>query len=109
MMPHMEPGIQFGLGTPILFWVILATLVSLLVIGACIWLGVSFLKKQRTSSIHYAPQPQDAYHNYEQGYHPEQPLEETYQEEEQSYPDPKPTPQYEQPQVQYSHTRGSEH
>jgi len=108
MMPNMGPGIQSGMGTPLLFWVVLATLVSLLVIGACIWLAARLLKKQRTASIYYAPQPQDAYHNYERGYHAEQPAEDTYQEEGQSYSYPKTMPPYEQPQAQYSHTRGSE-
>lgn len=109
MMPNMGPEIQSGMGTPLLFWVVLAVLVSLLVIGACIWLAARFLNRQRTASIHNAPQPQDAYHHYEQGYHPEQPAEETYQKEEQSYPYPKPMPPYEQPQAQYSHASGSEH
>jgi hypothetical protein len=92
-MPNMMPG----MGTYMLFWLALATLVFLLLIGTCIWLVAGWLKKQRTSMMQDIPQPQDAYEGYEQGNQPLEQPPETYQEGGQRYY----YPQNEQPQAQH--------
>jgi flagellar basal body-associated protein FliL len=97
MMPQMMEGI----GTPMLLWIILTTIVALLLIGACIWLVVNWQKHQRRARLQARPQPQDVYTEHEYGYQPQQPVEtESYQEGGQRHPYPQP--QYEQPQVQHN-------
>ena len=93
----MMPNMMFGMDAFMFFWVALVTLISLLLIGACIWFIVSRLKKQKTPTPQYTPQPRDAYEEYEQGYRPQQQPLETYQEGDRSYP----YPQNEQVQTQY--------
>ncbi len=93
MMPNMMPG----MGAYMFFWIALITLVCLLLIGACIWFVVSWLKKQRAPKMQGTPQPRDAYEEYEQGYQPQQQQLETYQEGGQHYS----YPQNEQGQTQY--------
>lgn len=108
MMPTMGPGVMFGMEVSMLLWIVLATLVSLLVIGACVWLALSLLKKQRISPKQYSDQPQDAYPTYERGYQAEQPSAETYQEAGEFHSYSEPRPQYEQPQAQYPQAVSSE-
>jgi hypothetical protein len=92
----MMPNMMFGMGTPLFFWLVLATLVCLLLIGTCIWLVASRLKKQRAPLKQETLQPRDIYEGYKQSYQPQlQPLE-TYQEGGQRYS----YPQNEQPQAQ---------
>lgn len=93
MMPHM----MFGIATSMFFWLALATLVCLLLLGICIWLVASWLKKQRAPMIQATPQPRDAYEGYEQGYQPQRQPPETDQAGDQRYS----YPQNEQPQAQY--------
>ena len=101
MMQTMGPRVMFGMEVSILLWIVLATLVSLLVIGACVWLALSLLKKQRISPKPNSDQPQDAYPTYEErDYQAEQPSAETYQEDGEFHLYSKPTTQYEQPQAQ---------
>jgi cytochrome c-type biogenesis protein CcmH/NrfF len=71
MMPTTGPQMMFGMGVSMLLWIVPAMLLSLLVIGACVWLILRLLKKQGIS--------------------------------------PEPTPQYEEPQVQYPQIVSSEH
>ncbi len=103
----MMPNMMFGIGAYVVFWTMVGTLLCLLLIGACTWLVVNLLKKQRTPPMHYTPQPQDAYQDYQQGYQPQQQPPETYQEGGQHYP--YPLPQYEQPQAQYPQMVSPEH
>ncbi len=101
MMHQMGPGMMVGMGASMLCWIVLTTVVALLLIGACTWLVVNWLKYQRRARMQAGPQPHDAYTEYEQGYQPQQPAEtETYQEGGQRYPYPQL--QYEQPQGQYN-------
>lgn len=110
MMPTTGPQMMFGMGVSMLLWIVPAMLLSLLVIGACVWLILRLLKKQGISPKQYAHQSQDAYLTYEQGYQAEQPpAETTSQDAGQCYPFPEPTPQYEEPQVQYPQIVSSEH
>jgi hypothetical protein len=101
----MMPNIMFGMGTYMFFWLALATLVCLLLIGTCIWLVAGRLKKQRTPMIQDTPQPRDAYEGYEQGYQPPEPPPATYQEGGQHYS----YPQNEQPQAQYQEMEQLQH
>jgi hypothetical protein len=101
MMPNMMPG----MGTYMFFWLALATLVCLLLIGTCIWLVAGWLKKQRTPLMQDTPQPRDAYEGYEQVYQPQQQPPETYQEGGQPYS----YPQNEQPQAQYQEMEQLQH
>ena len=104
----MMPNMMFGMETYMFFWIVLVTLISLLIIGACIWFAVSRLNKQKTSTRHYTPQPRDAYEEYEQGYQPQQqPPEtyETYQESGQRYA----YPQNEQGQTQHQEMEQIQH
>jgi len=100
MMQQMGPGMMFGMTASMLFWVVLVTVIVLLLIGACTWLIVNWLKNQRHTRMQAVPQPrEESYAEYEQGYQPQQPAEiETYQEGGQHYIYPQA--QYEQPQVQ---------
>jgi hypothetical protein len=95
MMQNMMPGMEAYM----FFWIVLAILVSLLLIGICAWLIAHWLKKQRASTIQLGPQPHNIYQEYEQGYQPQpqaQPAE-TYQEGGESYGYPQA--QYEQQQT----------
>lgn len=74
-----------GMGTNMIFWIVLITLICLLIIGACAWLVARLLNKQKASTTQYVPQPRDAYEEYEQGYQPQQQPPETYHEGGQSY------------------------
>jgi len=76
----MMPNMMFGMGTYMFFWIVIITLVCLLIIGACAWLVVSWLKKQKAPMTQYTSQPRDAYEEYGQGYQPQQEPLETYQE-----------------------------
>ena len=67
----MMPNMMSGMGPYIFFWLALATLVCLLLIGTSIWLVAVWLKKQRTPMLQDTPQPRDAYEGYEQGYQPQ--------------------------------------
>lgn len=110
MMPMMGPQMMFGMGMSMLLWIVPAILLAFLVIGACVWLVLHLLKKQGISAKPYGDQLQDAYSTYEQGYQAEQPLaQKTSQEAEEFYPFSEPTPQYEEPQVQYPQSVSSEH
>lgn len=93
----MMPNMMFGMGIYMFFWLVLAALVCLLLVGTCIWLVAGWLKKQSTPTMQNIPQPQDVYEEYEQGYQPEQQPLETYPEggEHYSYS------HTEQPQAQY--------
>ena len=93
MMPNMMPG----MGTYMFFWIAIITLVCLLIIGACAWFVVSWLKKHKAPMRQYTAQPRDAYEEYEQGYQPQQQPPEAYQEDGQRYA----YPQNEQGQTQY--------
>ncbi len=64
MMPNMMPG----MGTYMFFWLALAALVCLLLIGTCIWLVAGWMKTQRTPMMQDIPRLRDAYEGYEQGY-----------------------------------------
>ncbi len=86
-----------GMGTSMLFWIALITLICLLIIGACAWLLASWLKNHKASMTQYTPQPRDAYEEYEQGYQPQQQPPETYDEGVQRYA----YPPNEQGQTQY--------
>lgn len=101
----MMPNMMSGMGTYTFFWLILATLVCLLLIGTCIWLVANWLKKQRTHMMRGIPQPRDAYEGYEQGYQPQQQPPEIYQEGGQSYS----YPQNEYPQAQYQEMEQFQH
>jgi flagellar basal body-associated protein FliL len=100
MMQQMGPSMMFGMTASMLFWVVLTTVVILLLIGACTWLIVNWLKNQRQTRMQAVPEPrEESYAEYEQGYQPQQPAEtETYQSGGQHYIYPQA--QYEQPQVQ---------
>jgi hypothetical protein len=93
----MMPNMMSGMGTSMFFWIVLGTVVSLLLIGACIWFAVSWMKKHNAPTTYYTPQPRDAYEEYEQGYQPQQQPPEFYQEGDQDYS----YPQHEQAQTQY--------
>jgi hypothetical protein len=93
----MMPNMMSGMGVSMFFWIVLITLICLLIIGACAWLVVRLLHKQKASATQYVPQPRDAYEEYEQGYRPQQQPPETYQEGDQRYL----YPQNEQRQMQY--------
>src|SRR6266700_5956532 len=93
----MMPNMMFGMETYMFFWLALATLVGLLLIGTCIWLVAGWLKKQRTPLMQNTPQPQDAYEGYEQGYQAHEQPRATYQEGGQLYS----YPQDEQPKTSY--------
>ncbi|SRR6266516_2420573 len=94
----MMPTMMFGMATSLFFfWLVLATLLCLLLIGLCIWLVAGWLKKQRTPLMQNTPQPQDAYEGYEQGYQAHEQPRATYQEGGQLYS----YPQDEQPQTSY--------
>ncbi len=101
MMPNMMPG----MGTYMFFWLALAALVCLLLIGTCIWLVAGWMKTQRTPMMQDIPRPRDAYEGYEQGYQPPEPPPETYQEGGQRYS----YPQNEQPQAQYQEMEQLQH
>jgi hypothetical protein len=103
----MGPGMMFGMGAFMLFWIALATVVCLLLIGLFIWLVLNWQKKQRTPPLQDLPQPHDLYQAYEEGYQTQHSPQVTYQEGGQQHPYPQL--QYEQPPVQYSQTRSSEH
>lgn len=64
----MMPTMMFGMGIYMFFWLALAMLVCLLLIGTGIWLVAGWLKKQRTPMMQDTPRPRDAYEGYEQGY-----------------------------------------
>jgi hypothetical protein len=93
----MMPDMMFGMATSMFFWLVLATLLCLLLIGLGIWLVASWLKQHRTPQVQSTPQPRDAYEGYEQGYRPHEPQRAPYQEGEQLYS----YPQDEQPQTPY--------
>lgn len=76
----MMPMMMFGMASSLFFWLVLATLLCLLLIGTCIWLVAGWRQKQRTSRMQDTPQPRDAYEEYEQGYQPQQQPPITYQE-----------------------------
>jgi hypothetical protein len=101
----MMPNMMFGMGIAMFFWLVLATLVCLLLIGTCIWLVAGWLKKQRTPLMQDTLQPRDAFEGYEQGYHPPEPPPETYQEGGQRYA----YPQAERPQAQYQEMEQVQH
>lgn len=101
MMQHMGSGMMVGMGASMLFWIVLATIVALLLIGACLLLVANLLKNQKKARTPSGPQPQDGFAEYAQGYEPQKPVgTETYQESGQLYPYQQP--QYEQPEVQHS-------
>lgn len=92
MMYNTTPGIE-----PVtLFWIAIVVLLCLLV-AAFIGLYTRWLKHRRALPLQNKSQPQEAYHDYQEGYQPQQPLPETYEEAGQSYP----YAQDEQPQAQY--------
>lgn len=91
----MMPDMMFGMATSMFFWLVLATLLCLLLIGLGIWLVASGLKQQRTPQMQSTPQPRDAYEGYDQGYRAYVPPRPTYQEGDQLYT----YPQDEQPQT----------
>ncbi len=101
----MMPNMMFGMDAYMFFWVVLLTVVCLLLIGACIWIIVRGLKKQKTPTTHYTPQPRDAYEEYEQGYQPQQQPPETYQEGGRDYS----YPQNEQGQTQHQEMEQIQH
>jgi hypothetical protein len=101
----MMPNMMFGMGTYMFFWLALATLMCLLLIGTCIWLVAGRLKKQRTPMRQETLQPRDAYEGYEQGYQPQQQPPATYQEGDQHYS----YPQNEHPQAQYQEMEPLQH
>jgi hypothetical protein len=101
----MMPTMMGGMATYMFFWLVLATLICLLLIGTYIWLVAGWLKKQRTPLMQDTPQPRDAFEGYEQGYHPPEPLPETYQESGQRYA----YPQHEYPQAQYQEMEQVQH
>ena len=101
----MMPTMMFGMGIYMFFWLALATLVCLLLIGTCIWLVAGWRKKQRTPMRQDTPQPRDAYEEYEQGYQAQQQPPESYQEGGQRYS----YPQNEHPQAQYQEMEQSQH
>ncbi len=111
MMPTTTgPQMMSGMEMSMLLWIIPAILLSLLVIGACVWLILRSMKKQGISPKQSGDQPQDAYPIYEQGYQAEQPpAEKPSQEAGQLYSFTEPTSQYEEPQVQYPQIVSSEH
>ena len=76
----MMPMMMFGMASSLFFWLVLATLLGLLLIGTCIWLVAGRLQKQRTPLMQDPPQPRDAYEEYEQGYQPQRQPPITYQE-----------------------------
>ncbi len=97
MMHNTTPGMMIpGMEAITLFWIAIGVLLCLLV-GAFIWLYTRWLKHRRTLPVQNKSQPQDAYQDYQEGYQPQQPLPETYEEAGQSYP----YAQDEQPQTQY--------
>jgi len=101
MMQQMGTGMMGGMGASMLFWIVFTTVVALLLIGACTWLVIHWLKNQKMARMQASPRPLDSYSDYEQGYQPQQPAEtETSLEGGQgsSYPQL----HYEQPQVQYN-------
>ena len=93
----MMPSMMFGMATSMFFWLVLATLLCLLLIGLCFWLAAGWLKQQRTPLMQNAPQPRDAFEGYEQGYQAHVPPPVTYQEGGQRYS----YPQNEQPRTPY--------
>lgn len=95
------PNMMFDMGTYMFFWLALATLICLLLIGTCVWLVAGWLKKQRTPMMQVTPQPRETYEGYEQGYQ----SPETYQEGGQRYS----YPQNEQPQAQYPEMEQVQH
>jgi hypothetical protein len=97
----MMPNMMFGMGIYMFFWLALATLVCLLLIGTGIWLAAGWLKKQKTPMRQDILQPRDAYERYEQGYQPP----ETYLEGGKRYS----YPQNEQPQAQYPEMEQIQH
>lgn len=91
----MMPNMMFGMAMSMFLWLVLATLLCLLLIGLCVWLVSSWLRKQRTPPMQSTPQPRDAYEGYDQGYRAHVPERPTYQEGDQLYS----YPQDEQPQT----------
>lgn len=78
MMPSMMSGSA-------LLWVIPGVLFCLTFLAAFTWLFTQWLKNRNPLLPHHAPQPQDQYRAYEQGYRPEQRTPETYEEGGQQY------------------------
>ena len=98
-MNHMtNPMMPYGMmgGVPLL-WIVIGFLLALLLVAAVTWLLARWRNEQRFSQTRDAPQPQDSFHTYEQGYQPPEPSPEAYQEGGHSYPQPS----YEQPVAQY--------
>lgn len=93
----MMPNMMFGMATSMFFWLVLATLLCLLLIGLGIWLVASWLRKQRMPLMQSTPQPRDVYEGYEQGSRAHVPERPTYQEGDQLYS----YPQDEQTQTSY--------
>jgi hypothetical protein len=97
MMNYMMPYDMMG-GSALL-WIVIGFLVGLLVVAAVAWLLTRWRNEQGLHQMRYAPQPKDAFHAYEQGYQPEEPSPETYQEGGRPYSYPQPA--YEQPEIHY--------
>ncbi len=101
MMSPMMPSMDIYT----LFWVTVGVPLCLILVVTCIWLVRRWLKHRRTRAMPDTPQPKDAYQDYQQGYPPQQPSPETYEEGEQSYP----YPLYERPQAQHPETMPLQH
>jgi hypothetical protein len=98
MMQNTPPGMMIpGMEAITFFWIAIGVLLCLLAV-AFIWLYTRWLKHRRTLPLQNKSQPQEAYHDYQEGYQPQQSLPETYEEAGQSYPYTRD----EQSQVQYS-------
>ena len=48
--------------------------------GPCIWLFMRWLKHRKTLAMQYTPQRKNVYQDYQQGYQPQQPSPEIYEE-----------------------------
>lgn len=107
MMMH---SMMSGTGSVPFFWVTLAIVLGVLLLGAFLWLVMSWLKGRKAALRQSTPQPHESVENwssYEQGYQAQQPAQEMYQEGGRtflSFPS-----QGEQPRVQQDEIMSSQH
>jgi len=77
---------MLGMDPYTLFWVTVGVPLGLILVVTCIWLCMRWLKHRKTLAVPYTPQPKDVSQDYQQGYQPQQPSPEIYEEGEQRSP-----------------------
>ena len=103
MGPDMmgDHGMMGGHGMyGMMIWMPVGLLLSVVLLVGIIWLVTHLLNQRRMPMMPYISQPQDAYHSYERGYRPRQPMPEIYQEGEREYHYPQPKQEYTRSQIE---------